>query len=93
MNFNIAIVGATGNVGREMLNILSEKKYDASKIFPVASSRSEGIEIEFGEDKLIVESIEKFDPSKVELALFSAGASTSKEWAPKFAEKKLYCYR
>ena len=87
MNFNIAIVGATGNVGREMLNILSEKKYDASKIFPVASSRSEGMEIEFGEDKLIVESIEKFDPSKVELALFSAGASTSKEWAPKFAEK------
>ena len=54
MNFNIAIVGATGNVGREMLNILSEKKYDASKIFPVASSRSEGMEIEFGEDKLIV---------------------------------------
>ena len=45
------------------------------------------MEIEFGEDKLIVESIEKFDPSKVELALFSAGASTSKEWAPKFAEK------
>ena len=47
MNFNIAIVGATGNVGREMLNILSEKKYDASKIFPVASGRSEGMEIEF----------------------------------------------
>ena len=46
MNFNIAIVGATGNVGREMLNILSEKKYDASKIFPVASSKSEGMEIE-----------------------------------------------
>ena len=52
MNFNIAIVGATGNVGREMLSILSEKKYDASKIFPVASKKSEGIEIEYGDQKL-----------------------------------------
>ena len=87
MNFNIAIVGATGNVGREMLSILSEKKYDASKIFPVASKKSEGIEIEYGDQKLIVESIEKFDSSKVQIALFSAGANTSKEWAPKFADK------
>ena len=87
MNFNIAIVGATGNVGREMLSILSKKKYDASKIFPVASKKSEGIEIEYGDQKLIVESIEKFDSSKVQIALFSAGANTSKEWAPKFADK------
>ena len=87
MNFNIAIVGATGNVGREMLSILSEKKYDASKIFPVASKKSEGIEIEYGDQQLIVESIEKFDSSKVQIALFSAGANTSKEWAPKFADK------
>ena len=87
MNFNIAIVGATGNVGREMLSILSEKKYDAAKIFPVASKKSEGIEIDYGDQKLLVESIEKFDFSKVQIALFSAGANISKEWAPKFAEK------
>ena len=54
MNFNIAIVGATGNVGREMLSILSEKKYDAAKIFPVASKKSEGIEIDYGDQKLLV---------------------------------------
>ena len=48
MNFNIAIVGATGNVGREMLNILSEKKYDSSKIFPVASSKVKGWKLNLG---------------------------------------------
>ena len=87
MSLNIAIVGATGNVGREMLNILSDRKYDSSNIFPVASSKSEGAKVEFGDKELAVEAIDKFDPAKVDLALFSAGASVSKEWAPKFAEK------
>ena len=87
MSLNIAIVGATGNVGREMLNILSDRKYDSSNIFPVASSKSEGAKVEFGDKELTVEAIDKFDPAKVDLALFSAGASVSKEWAPKFAEK------
>ena len=49
MSLNIAIVGATGNVGREMLNILSDRKYDSSNIFPVASSKSEGMKVEFGD--------------------------------------------
>mgnify|MGYP001322766999 CR=1 FL=1 len=87
MSLNIAIVGATGNVGREMLNILSDRKYDSSNIFPVASSKSEGAKVEFGDKELTVEAIDKFDPAKADLALFSAGASVSKEWAPKFAEK------
>ena len=87
MSINIAVVGATGNVGREMLNILSEKNYDAKKIFPVASERSEGSKIEYGSTELTVEAIEKFDISKVQVALFSAGSEISKEWAPKFGEK------
>ena len=87
MSLNIAIVGATGNVGREMLSILSEKKYSSKNIFAVASNRSEGSKVEFGDEELIVESIEKFDITKVQLALFSAGSEVSKEWAPKFAEK------
>jgi aspartate-semialdehyde dehydrogenase len=87
MSINIAVVGATGNVGREMLNILSEKNYDAKKIFPVASERSAGSKIEYGSTELTVEAIEKFDISKVQVALFSAGSGVSKEWAPKFVEK------
>ena len=87
MSINIAVVGATGNVGREMLNILSEKNYDAKKIFPVASERSEGSKVEYGSTELTVEAIEKFDISKVQVALFSAGSEVSKEWAPKFVEK------
>ena len=87
MSINIAVVGATGNVGREMLNILSEKNYDAKKIFPVASERSEGSKVEYGSTELTVEAIEKFDISKVQVALFSAGSEVSKEWAPKFGKK------
>ena len=87
MSINIAVVGATGNVGREMLNILSEKNYNAKKIFPVASERSAGSKIEYGSTELTVEAIEKFDISKVQIALFSAGSEVSKEWAPKFVEK------
>jgi aspartate-semialdehyde dehydrogenase len=87
MGINIAVVGATGNVGREMLNILSEKNYDAKNIFPVASERSAGSQVEYGNTELTVEAIEKFDISKVQIALFSAGSEVSKEWAPKFGEK------
>mgnify|MGYP003318421195 FL=1 len=57
MSLNIAIVGATGNVGREMLNILSDRKYDSSNIFPVASSKSEGAKVEFGDKELTVEAL------------------------------------
>ena len=87
MSINIAVVGATGNVGREMLNILSDKNYDAKNIFPVASERSAGSKVEYGNTELTVEAIEKFDISKVQIALFSAGSEVSKEWAPKFVEK------
>ena len=87
MSINIAVVGATGNVGREMLNILSDKNYDAKNIFPVASERSAGSKVEYRNTELTVEAIEKFDISKVQIALFSAGSEVSKEWAPKFGKK------
>ena len=87
MSINIAVVGATGNVGREMLNILFDKNYDAKNIFAVASERSAGSTVEYGNTELTVEAIDKFDISKVQIALFSAGSDVSKEWAPKFGEK------
>ena len=87
MDHKIAIVGATGNVGREMLNILHDKKFKSKNIFPVASSRSAGSKVDFGDEELVVEDIENFDISKVNIALFSAGSSTSEKWAPEFAKK------
>ena len=87
MDHKIAIIGATGNVGREMLNILHDKKFKSENIFPIASSRSQGSKVNFGDEELVVEDIENFDISKVNIALFSAGSSISEKWAPEFANK------
>ena len=86
MSINIGIVGATGNVGREMLSILCERGFDKKNIFPIASSRSEGMKVSYGNDEISVESLEKFDLNKIQVALFSAGSEISKDWAPKFAK-------
>lgn len=83
--YSVAVVGATGAVGREMLNILNEREFPVSQVFAVASERSAGSEIEFGEKKLIVENLENFDFSKVDIGLFSPGSSVSKIYAPKAA--------
>ncbi|MBI5357618.1 aspartate-semialdehyde dehydrogenase [Candidatus Saccharibacteria bacterium] len=85
--FSVAVVGATGAVGREMLKILWERKFPASAVFAVASERSAGSEIEFGDQKLIVENLENFDFSKVDIGLFSPGSSVSKIYAPKAASQ------
>ena len=85
MTLKIGIVGATGNVGREMLSILSEKGFKSENIFPIASSRSEGMKVSFGENEITVSALEKFNPAEIQIALFSAGGEISKEWAPKFA--------
>ncbi|MBL6862075.1 MAG: aspartate-semialdehyde dehydrogenase [Pelagibacterales bacterium] len=85
MTLKIGIVGATGNVGREMLSILAEKGFKSENIFPIASSRSEGMKVSFGESEIVVSSLEKFNPREIQIALFSAGGEISKEWAPKFA--------
>ena len=85
--YNIAVVGATGNVGKEMLKILSEREFPVDNVYALASSRSQGKEISFGEvDILKVENLEYFDFSKVDIALFSPGASVSKVHAPRAAK-------
>ena len=87
MALKIAIVGATGNVGREMLDILDERKFPADKVFALASSRSKGDAIQFGNKELIVEDLSEFDFSNADIALFSAGGKISGEFAPLAAEK------
>ena len=85
MAYRVAVVGATGNVGREMLTVLSERKFPVSELIPLASSRSVGQEISFGDKRLKVRALENFDFHGVDFALMSAGSSVSKEWAPKIA--------
>ncbi len=87
MGYKVAVVGATGNVGREMLNILAEREFPADEIAAVASSRSHGMEIEIGDTgkMLKVQNIEHFDFSGYDMALFAAGSGPTKEYAPKAA--------
>ena len=85
MGYRIAVVGATGNVGREMFNILEERTFPVDEAYAVASSRSVGSDVAFGEKTLKVKALEHFDFSTVDIALFSAGGSVALEWAPKAA--------
>ncbi len=87
MGYTIAIVGATGNVGHELLEILAERGFPADEVIALASRRSQGTEVSFGDKTLKVKALENFDFSGVEIALMSAGATVSKEWAPKIAAK------
>ncbi len=86
MSYSVAVVGATGNVGREMLNILSERSFPIKTIFGIASDRSKGKQISFGDNIIEVESLRTFDFSKVDICLFSPGSEISKEYAPKAAK-------
>ncbi|QJB68323.1 aspartate-semialdehyde dehydrogenase [Parasphingorhabdus halotolerans] len=87
MGYKVAVVGATGNVGREMLNVLVEREFPFDEIAAVASSRSQGMEIELGDtDKMLkVKNIEHFDFAGWDIALFAAGSDSAKEYAPKAA--------
>ena len=82
---NVAVVGATGAVGETMLKVLAERKFPIGTLHVLASERSAGEKVEFGAKKITVENLATFDPSGVDIALFSAGGSVSKEYAPKFA--------
>ncbi len=86
MGYNVAIVGATGNVGREMLNILDERQFPVDQVFAIASRRSLGREVSFGDKTLKCHDLEQFDFSQCDFALLSAGGTISKEWAPKIAK-------
>lgn len=86
----VAVVGATGAVGQTMLEILAERNFPVAELFPVASSRSAGSTIEFKGKEYVVQDLETFDPTGVDIALFSAGGGTSKIHAPRFAEAGCY---
>ena len=85
MGYKVAIVGATGNVGREMLNVLAERQFPADEVFAIASRRSIGTEVSFGDKTLKCHDLEQFDFSKADFCLMSAGGSVSKEWSPRIA--------
>jgi aspartate-semialdehyde dehydrogenase len=85
MAIRVAVVGATGNVGRELFNILDERDFPASKVHAIASRRSLGRKCSFGDKTLACEDLAEFDFSTVDLVLMSAGGTVSKEWSPKIA--------
>ena len=82
----VAVVGSTGLVGGEMLKVLTERNFPVTELIPVASERSAGKKIEFKGKEYTVVTMQTAIDMKPDLALFSAGGSTSLEWAPKFAE-------
>jgi len=86
---NIAIVGATGNVGRKLIEVLEKKDFKVSELFLVASSKSEGKKINFNGKEHSVIDLEKFDFSKVKIAFFAAGSSIAEKWAHVAAEKTI----
>ena len=85
MGYKVAVVGATGNVGREMLAILAERRFPADEVVAIASRRSQGVEVSYGEKTLKAKALEHYDFSDVDLCLMSAGGAVSKEWSPKIA--------
>jgi aspartate-semialdehyde dehydrogenase len=87
MGYKVAVVGATGNVGREILGILAERAFPADEVVPLASRRSMGVEVSYGEHTLKVKALETFDFSDIDICLMSAGSVVSKEWSPKIAAK------
>ena len=87
MGYRVAVVGATGNVGREMMNVLVDRKFPADEVFAIASRRSQGVDVSYGDRTLRCQDLEQFDFSKVDICLMSAGSTVSKEWSPRIAEK------
>jgi len=87
MGLKIAIVGATGNVGQELLSILAERDFPATEVVALASRRSLGREVSFGDQTLKCQVLEQYDFSDTDICLMSAGGSVSGQWAPKIAAK------
>ncbi|GAA5542821.1 MULTISPECIES: aspartate-semialdehyde dehydrogenase [Brucella/Ochrobactrum group] len=87
MGFKVAVVGATGNVGREMLNILEERGFPADEVVALASRRSQGTEVSYGDKTLKVRALDTYDFSDTDICLMSAGGNISKEWSPKIGKQ------
>lgn len=81
MSYRVAVVGATGNVGREMLAVLAERNFPVAELVPLASSRSIGIEMSFGDKRVKVRDLETFDFSGMDFVLMSAGSTVARDWA------------
>ena len=87
MGYRLAVVGATGNVGREMMDILEELQFPVDEIHAVASRKSQGVEVSFGDRTLKCQNLETFDFSKVDIVLMSAGGDVSREWSEKIGKQ------
>ena len=87
MGYKVAIVGATGNVGREMLNVLADRNFPADEVVALASRRSVGTEVSFGDKRLKCQDLERYDFAGTDFCLMSAGSGVSKEWSPKIGAK------
>ena len=88
MGYKVAVVGATGNVGREMLNILAERQFPADQVIALASSRSIGAEVSYGDKTLKCKQLDHYDFADTDICLMSAGGETSKEWSPRIGAQK-----
>jgi len=87
MGYRVAVVGATGNVGREIMNVLSEREFPADEVFAIASRRSLGTEVSYGDKTLKCLDLEQFDFARADICLMSAGSAVSKDWSLKIAAK------
>src|SRR5215204_3617104 len=85
MGYKVAVVGATGNVGREMLGVLAERRFPADEVVALASRKSQGVEVSYGDATLKCKALEHYDFSDVDVCLMSAGGAVSKEWSPRIA--------
>jgi aspartate-semialdehyde dehydrogenase len=86
MAYKVAVVGATGNVGRTMLGVLDQRQFPVSEVAAIASSKSIGREVSFGEDHVLkIKSLDNYDFKGTDICLMSAGGTIAKEWAPKIA--------
>jgi aspartate-semialdehyde dehydrogenase len=86
MGYRVAVVGATGNVGREMMVILEELRFPVDEIYAVASRKSMGMEVNYGDKTLYCQALDQFDFSKIDLVLMSAGSKVSREWSEKIGK-------
>src|SRR3974377_1743336 len=87
MGYKVAVGGATGNVGREMLAILAERDFPADEVVAIASRKSQGVECSFGDKTLKAKALDHFDFSDVDIVRMSAGGAVSKEWSPKIGAR------
>ncbi len=85
MSYKVAVVGATGNVGREMLSVLAERRFPVSEVAALASTKSIGTEVSFGDATLKVKALDYYDFKGTDVVLMSAGGKVSKEWSPRIA--------